>query len=741
MSALASSQPDVQKLSPAAWREAVPPRLRLRAHWVGHFDKRPVNPVTGRAARVNNPLTWGTFEQACAFYSKHYADPTAGCGYVLSPADNKVFVDLDHVCDVEQDAGTGAVVGLQFTGSDLVRHLSDGLSSETFAEVSPGGHGIHIFALGALPPDTKNSRKLPGKSKAEVEVWDQNRFVTVTGLRLGSSTDLAAIPARIERIARFLGTKPSPERDPAGEDAVPRDAEIRSMLDAIDPDIEHDSWVRIGMALHAGYKSGATGLRIWDEWSSRGTKYQGGEPADRWRSFKPDGGVGLGTLRHLAMQHGWRPDPTPEQDFSACAANEADPLERVTWKQTKGGPIADKTARNIEYALDHLYGVRLELDTRAGAVLLDGHRLEEGSERNFLAAAVAQVLNWSADPQVASLRAGLAGVAGRHGFDPVVRYLDRLPAWDRVSRFAGLARALGVDEAEAVHDAEMLRLWCVGAVRRAREPGVKMDNVLVLHGEQGHRKTSALQTLAEVVPTSAAPLFTRASAKMKDKDGRIALQGPWIVELAELATLRAAENEITKGFLDEREDWYRPPYGETNVRRPRRVAIAGTTNDDEFLNDPTGARRYWPIATVARIDLEWIRANRDALWAEAEARAKAGEPHWFETTPDWLRARHEEAHEESAIEEEVEQIVQRHEEEWRERGWFYLSDVLLSLPDWVLRAARGVPSNSVGSKLRRLGFRKTTVRMDGTRKKVWWRPSWPAPVEKEATSVDLDDLL
>jgi hypothetical protein len=575
-----------------------------------------------------------------------------------------------------------------------------------------------------------------------VELWDRNRFVTVTGLRLGSADNLAPIPERIERIVGLVGTRAAPSASGGGEGA-PDAARLRSALEAIDPDVGHDEWIRIGMALHHAYRGGAAGLELWSGWSAKGGKYRRGEPAERWRSFRQrDGGVTLGTLYDLATKSGWRGSTTAEEDFAAYTEEEdAEPLEGVTWKQTKGGPVADKTARNIEHALDHLYGERLEMDTRAGAVLLDGRRLEEGSERNLLAAQVTRLLNWHEDPRVASLRAGLAGVAGRRGFDPVVRYLDRLPAWDGAARFEGLARALGVEAEEAANSAELLRRWCLGAVRRARQPGVKVDNTLVLHGEQGFRKTEALRALAEVVPESAAPLFARASARIKDKDGRIALQGPWVVELAELATVRAAENDVVKGFLDEREDWYRPPYGETFIRRPRRVAIAGTTNDREFLSDPTGGRRYWPVAIAVAIDLKWIRENRDALWSEADARTRVGEPHWFEETPDWLRSRHEEAHEEGAIEEAVEEIVEAREKEWRERGWFRLSDV--PLPDAVLRGANRRPDLAVGAKLRRLGFRKVQGTVDGVRRKVWVRPGWPwpPPARKEEARADLDELL
>jgi predicted P-loop ATPase len=61
---------------------------------------------------------------------------------------------------------------------------------------------------------------------------------------------------------------------------------------------------------------------------------------------------------------------------------------------------------------------------------------------------------------------------------------------------------------------------------------------------------------------------------------------------------------------------------------PRRCVFAGSTNDDMFLKDETGGRRFWPVK-VGKIDTVMIEKHRDQMWAEAVYRFKKGEPWWI----------------------------------------------------------------------------------------------------------------
>jgi putative DNA primase/helicase len=79
---------------------------------------------------------------------------------------------------------------------------------------------------------------------------------------------------------------------------------------------------------------------------------------------------------------------------------------------------------------------------------------------------------------------------------------------------------------------------------------------------------------------------------------------------------------------------------------PRRSVLVATTNDEEFLSDSTGSRRFWPVR-VTEVELDWIRENRDQLWAEAVALFDAGEQWWLDEEHEALRAEEAVEHQES----------------------------------------------------------------------------------------------
>jgi predicted P-loop ATPase len=159
----------------------------------------------------------------------------------------------------------------------------------------------------------------------------------------------------------------------------------------------------------------------------------------------------------------------------------------------------------------------------------------------------------------------------------------------------------------------------IGAVARIMEPGCKMDNVIILEGPQGTMKSTAIAALA------GEEWFNDALPDLHNlADAAIQLAGKWITEIAEMSAVRRSDVETTKAWIGRRVDRYRAPYDRNAADHPRQCVFIATTNDEHYLKDQTGNRRYWPLACKA-IEVQAIRRDRDQLWAEALTRYRNGE--------------------------------------------------------------------------------------------------------------------
>lgn len=225
--------------------------------------------------------------------------------------------------------------------------------------------------------------------------------------------------------------------------------------------------------------------------------------------------------------------------------------------------------------------------------------------------------------------------ARRRTHDPLTDYLQGLK-WDGVPRLdTWLYEYLGTPQTEYAR--AVGRKFLIGAVARALRPGCKMDTMLVLEGEQGTGKSTALRYLF------GDRFFIDHLPDFQSKDSFQQLQGAWCVEVAELSAVSKADIADVKQFLSRLVDKFRPPFGRLPISIPRRTVFGGSVNPEEgagYLRDPTGARRFWPVATE-NIHLPELLEDRDQLWAEAVVAYGAGES-WHLTDPGVIAAAQEE---------------------------------------------------------------------------------------------------
>lgn len=219
-----------------------------------------------------------TVAVACNAAAKHGAD---GVGFALMPDAGIVALDFDK-CVIE----------------NVVDPVVLDLVQGTYAELSPSGTGIRAFFKGAA--DVVGDHKSPvTPEQFGVETFSAKGFVTVTGRAL-DHVDLCGWMDKVapltQRIIDFCNqrfgvaqTAVVPDDFMAGRE--PRLGltveQMEQLLNALDPNMPREPWLRVGLALHHECEGDDTGFDLWNEWSSQGAAYPGTEGLRyQWDSFK-----------------------------------------------------------------------------------------------------------------------------------------------------------------------------------------------------------------------------------------------------------------------------------------------------------------------------------------------------------------------------------------------------------------------------------------------------------------------
>ena len=210
-------------------------------------------------------------------------------------------------------------------------------------------------------------------------------------------------------------------------------------------------------------------------------------------------------------------------------------------------------------------------------------------------------------------------VANENKYHPIRDYLNTL-VWDGTERIRFCLRHfLGADADDYTYEA--LKLFLLGAISRAFQPGCKFEIMLCLVGGQGAGKSTFFRLLAV-----RDEWFSDDLRKLDDDNVYRKLQGHWIIEMSEMmATANAKSIEEIKSFLSRQKEVYKIPYETHPADRPRQCVFGGTSNALDFLPlDRSGNRRFIPVmvypeqAEVHILEDEAAsRAYIEQMWAEA----------------------------------------------------------------------------------------------------------------------------
>lgn len=217
-------------------------------------------------------------------------------------------------------------------------------------------------------------------------------------------------------------------------------------------------------------------------------------------------------------------------------------------------------------------------------------------------------------------------------YNPIKDIVDSLE-WDKVERCELFLSKWALAD-DTPYTREVSRLIFAGGINRLYNPGCKFDDVPVLIGtSQGEGKSTLVRWLA---------IHDKYFSEVTEMDGQRGieqLEGAWICEIAELLALtKAKEQEAVKSYITRQRDKYRKPYDRQTAEYPRRCVFIGTTNNEQFLKDKTGNRRFYPVVVhstgYSLYDHE--QECRDYIlqcWAEAREKYKCGEmPNYADKT-------------------------------------------------------------------------------------------------------------
>ncbi|MCZ4291348.1 virulence-associated E family protein [Hoeflea alexandrii] len=273
---------------------------------------------------------------------------------------------------------------------------------------------------------------------------------------------------------------------------------------------------------------------------------------------------------------------------------------------------------NIRYALARL-GIEVHRNLFTFMNDVEGFRLDTrdlNDVADILSSRFLRDLDFRATS--AAIKSEIIAIGHEQTYHPIVDYLDGL-VWDGNPRLDNMLRDYaGADDTEI--NREFGAKFLIAGVRRVKQPGVKFDTMLVFEGNQGTGKSSFAETLAVRSDWFCGSL----SLKSDDKTKAELLAGAWIVEVQEMDGIRKASTHELKRFLSTRRDKYRRAYGRDARTYPRQCVIVGSTNDQKYLFDQTGNRRFWPVR-AGTVQLDKLREDVDQLWAEAVVREAAGE--------------------------------------------------------------------------------------------------------------------
>lgn len=585
-------------------------------NWVARQGKIPYG-INGKPAKSNTPSTWSTLQEVKDFL-KGAPPAYNGLGFMLERKNKIVCVDVDHCLENGKP---------NRTATKILAKL------DTYTEVSQSGTGLHFFGPATMHKSSVKF-KSPLDDGTHIEMYagldntnNSGRFIALTADIYKGRKTLNNIQEGVDWLLSMVpaGKAKAPDKDnhnilsPVAikentddtitvsgvtytADDIPalineRQTGAKQLkwhnlfyegdLTAYDNDHSRaDSalcsilcfWCHGKPALiDKVFRKSALKREKWDR-KSQGAKTYGELTIEKalqvWNGRKYKGSTPA--FPHLTSKGA--PIKNHSKNFKALLEWLDDDVT-IRYNQLKHRQ--EITINGKCWAVDH--GITLLLDYCA---------------QYGLTSSTSRVGEW------------VALIATQNAYSPVVDYLqgcyiEYKQVSDVPNPVDTLWKTLHLSATAQENKPFLKKLfvkWLVGCVAIAHNTGeVNLQGILVLKGGQGIGKTTFARRL---VPAGSDWFIEGLSINTKDKDSVLLATSFWIGELGELSeTFRKSSYDELKAFLTRNFDEIRAPYTKEAKNEPRRTANIATVNDDTFLADKTGNRRYWVL------DLDYINLD------------------------------------------------------------------------------------------------------------------------------------
>ena len=202
---------------------------------------------------------------------------------------------------------------------------------------------------------------------------------------------------------------------------------------------------------------------------------------------------------------------------------------------------------------------------------------------------------------IAKIADMLLVIASDNRVNPILDMIKSVK-WDGKDRIEEIYNIFGIGKDDKL-SREIIRKWLMqsvcGLFNDDKHP-FSLDLILVFKGKQGIGKTRFFEHLAML------PQYFGEGVCIdpRNKDSVIQATSNWICELGEIGSTLKKDIDSVKAMLTKANDEYRLPYGRATLKFPRMTSFVGTVNDDKFLIDQTGNRRFAtvPISDDVHID-------------------------------------------------------------------------------------------------------------------------------------------